>query len=172
MKKQLILLLTLAITSSCVLAAEQTPTKADFDKKAKMQAVRAEREAAFEKRLGLTEAQKAQAKEIRMQGFEKLKPVIDEIRAKKQEAQAVKMSRIAVQAQEEKLAVIDAELKALHKKAFDIRKQNMKEFESILTRSQKKILKEMKKEGRQRYQANHQGQRPPMLPPVEHPVKK
>ena len=67
----------------------------------------------------------------------------------------VKMSRIAVQAQEEKLAKIDAELKVLEKKAHDIRKANMKDFESILTRKQKKILKDMKKEGRKKYQANH-----------------
>ena len=67
----------------------------------------------------------------------------------------VKMSRIAVQVQEERLNAIDAELKVLEKKAHDIRKANMKEFESILTKEQKRTLKQMKKEGRKRYQAEH-----------------
>jgi hypothetical protein len=50
-------------------------------------------------------------------------------------------------------------LKILEKKAHDIRKANMKEFESILTRNQKKILKQMKSEGRKKYHANHPAQR-------------
>ena len=66
--------------------------------------------------------------------------------------------------QEEKLAKIDSELKILEKKAHDIRQANMKAFESILTREQKRTLKQMKKEGRQRYHADHPCQRP-MLPP-------
>lgn len=74
-----------------------------------------------------------------------MKPVLEEIKAKKQEARMVKMSRIAVQMQEEKLAQIDKELAVLEKKANEIRKQNMKDFEAILTKDQKKILKNMKK---------------------------
>ena len=66
--------------------------------------------------------------------------------------------------QEEKLAVIDKELAKLEKQANQIRKQNMKDFESILTRDQKKILKQMKKEGRENFK---RGQRPcpPPCPP-------
>ena len=75
-----------------------------------------------------------------------------EIIAKKQEAKMVKMSRIAVLEQEKKLNAIDKEIKALEKQAHNIRKANMKEFEAILTKEQKNILKQMKKEGRKRYQ--------------------
>ena len=52
----------------------------------------------------------------------------------------------------------------LEKQANQIRKQNMKDFESILTRDQKKILKQMKKEGRENFK---RGQRPcpPPCPP-------
>lgn len=121
--------------------------------------VRLQREKAFEQRLGLTDEQKIKAKEIRIKGHEKIKPVIEEIKSKKQEVKMIKMSRIAVQVQEERLAKIDAELKILEKKAHDIRKANMKEFESILTKSQKKILKEMKNEGRKRYHAEHPSQK-------------
>ena len=38
----------------------------------------------------------------------------------------------------------------------------MKEFESILTKEQKKILKQMKKEGRKKYQQNHPAK--PIMP--------
>lgn len=119
------------------------------------QEIRKQKEAEFEKKLGLTEEQKAQAREFRKQGFERIKPVIDELKAKKKEAEMVKLSRMAVQAQEEKLAVIDEEIKVLEKQIMEIRKQNMKEFESILTPKQRKILKEMKKEGHKKYQEHH-----------------
>ena len=130
----------------------------------KMAEIKVQREKAFEKRLGLTEEQKVKAKEIRIKGHETIKPVIEEIQAKKQEAKMVKMSRIAVQVQEERLIAIDNELKVLEKKAHDIRKANMKEFESILTREQKKVLKQMKKEGRKNYQTNHSKYKPMPLP--------
>jgi len=41
---------------------------------------RMQKESEFEKRLGLTEIQKQQAKNLRRQGFEEIKPVIDKIR--------------------------------------------------------------------------------------------
>lgn len=121
-------------------AVKNPPTKEQILERRKA------REAAFEQKLGLTEAQKIKAKELRIKGREKMKPVMEEIKLKKQEAEVVKLTRISVQMQEEKLAVIDKELKALEKKANEIRKQNMKDFESILTMKQKRILKQMKKE--------------------------
>lgn len=157
MKKVLTLLTAFVLSLSVVNAAEEgKQTNMQYQSQA---SVRLQRENAFEKRLGLTDEQKVKAKEIRIKGHEKMKPVIEEIKAKKQEAKMVKMSRIAVQVQEERLAVIDAELKVLEKKAHDIKKSNMKEFESILTREQKQILKQMKKEGRKKYQASHPSHR-------------
>ena len=91
-------------------------------------------------------------------------PSKEEIKAKKQEARMVKMSRIAVQMQEEKLAQIDKELAVLEKKANEIRKQNMKDFEAILTKDQKKILKNMKKEGRKNFERGHHCPPPPPCP--------
>ena len=157
MKKMLVLMAVLTLSLTSVYANEgiKQPNQAAQN----FAAFKAQKEQAFEKRLGLTEEQKLKAKEIRVKGHEKMKPVMEEIKAKKQEAKMVKMSRIAVQVQEERLAVIDADLKKLEKKAHDIRKSNMKEFESILTREQKKILKQMKKEGRKKYQAGHHSQR-------------
>ena len=176
MKKFLVLAFALCLTTTYSNANElkqgvkpinetAVQTKVDF---------KAHRDMAFEKRLNLTEVQKLKAREIRKRGHEKLEPVIKEIRDKKQEAEMVRRSRIAVQMQEEKLAVIDAELKVLDKKAKDIRKANMKEFESILTWQQKRILKEMKKEGRKNFQQHYQGKRPILCPrPIKpQPVEK
>ena len=72
----------------------------------------------------------------------------------------IRRSRMAVQMQEEKLSVIDIELKQLEKQAQIIRKENMKEFESNLTKEQKKTLKNMKKEGRKNYMPKR-----PVMPP-------
>lgn len=159
MKKLAILMCAFCILASASNAAEETaksnqPEK-QIPKKEEMMKMRKAREAAFEQKLGLTDAQKVKAKELRQKGFEKMKPVMDQIKEKKQEAKMVNMSRISVQAQEEKLAVIEKEIQKLEKKAHAIRKQNMKDFESILTFEQKKILKEMKKEGRAKFEQQH-----------------
>ena len=86
---------------------------------------------------------------------------MEQIRAKKQEAETIRNSKLTVQEQEEKLAVIDKDIAELKKQAKEIKKQNMKDFESILTREQKKTLKNMKKEGRK----NFDKQRKEMVPP-------
>lgn len=164
MKKLLILTCLLILASTGVNATEnvkvQQPANAQEIQKSR-EIIKAQRDAAFERRLGLTELQKLKARQIRQKGHEALKPVMEEIKAKKQEAEMIRRSRMAVRMQEEKLTEIDAELAVLEKKANEIRKANMKEFESILTKQQKKILKDMKKEGRDRYRAAH-----PMMPPV------
>lgn len=153
--KKLVILVLAALTvqmGSIAFAVPCGNEDANPPSREQMLEKRKAREAAFEQKLGLTEAQKTKAKELRIKGREKMKPVMEEIKLKKQEAEVVKLSRISVQMQEEKLAVIDAELKELEKKANEIRKQNMKDFESILTAKQKRILKQMKKEGRKRFE--------------------
>lgn len=119
------------------------------------------REEAFEKKLGLTEIQKNKAREIRKKGHQQMRPIMEQIKSKKQEAEMIKRSRMAVKMQEEKLAVIDKELATLEKKANSLRKKNMKEFESILTKDQKVILKKMKEEGRQRFEQEHKNRPAP-----------
>ena len=141
------------ITIAGVFATEQL--KPTGTKPANAQEIRKAREAAFEKKLGLTEEQKIKARDLRVKGHEKMRPIMEQIKAKKQEAEMVKRSRISVQMQEEKLAKIEIELKALEKQAMEIRKANFKEFESILTKDQRKILKQMKKEGKKKYKKTH-----------------
>jgi len=154
MKKILVLSILFLLTLSANAGQIASENEAQL-KRATFEAQRIKREQAFEQKLGLTAEQKIKAKELRKKGHEKLRPVIEEIKQKKQEAEMVKRSRIAVQVQEERLDAIDAELKVLEKKAHDIRRANMKDFESILTREQKKILKQMKKDGRKNYQKSH-----------------
>ena len=178
MKKLLIIACSLCIMSAGVQASE---TKTEHTGVVKYQKpniehkmltpeqitrVQHSHEVAFEQRLGLTEVQKLKARELRKNGHEKMKPVMEEIKTKKPEAESIRHSDLTVQAKEEKLTVIDNDLKILEKQAQTIRKQNMKDFESILTGSQKKTLKKMKKEGRKNFDKNRKQLPPPPCKPV------
>ena len=118
-------------------------------------AQRKARERDFEQKLKLTEAQKIKTRELRREGFLKMKPVMDEMNAKKQEAFVIKKYNLSNEEKEQKLIIIDKEINELHKKIIEIRKQNMKDFESILSNEQRKILKNMKKEGRENFAKEH-----------------
>ena len=156
MKRILTMMCVIAMSITAVNATEiaKTPNQTGAVQQRTMEK-RIQRDNAFERRLELTEVQKLKARQIRQSGHEKLAPVFEQIKAKKQEAEMIRRSRMAVQMQEEKLTVIDNELRVLEKQANEIRKANMREFESILTRQQKKTLKQMKKEGRQKYHSAH-----------------
>ena len=148
---------TAVITEKTAPAAEQVqtpPARPDF-KKPPVNPEFKKRQADFEKRLKLTDEQKAQAEEIRQKGIEQIKPVMEQIKTKRQEAEAVKRSKMAVEMQQEKLAEIHKEIKALKMKAHELRMQNMKDFEAILTKKQQKELKKMKEEGRKNFEKRH-----------------
>ena len=151
MKKLLIILGIVIYTTVVCQAAEQR--QFDAPKLPMTAEEKAQKEAAFDKRLGLTEEQKIQAKAIRQSGFEQIKPVVDKIRAKKQDKDMLKRSNSGFR--DEKVIKLDNEIKNLEKRAHNIRKENMKEFESILTSEQRNTLREMKQEGRKKYYENH-----------------
>ena len=153
--KKVLLIAGLLIFSQVYVQAETVVNKEVKVEQQQAATLKQHRENPFETRLGLTEEQKIKAREIRYKGHDKLFPVVQQIRMFKMEAQMVKNSRIAVEVQEERLAMIEKELKRLEKEAHEIKKENMKEFESILTRAQRNTLKQMKKEGRQKYHENH-----------------
>lgn len=113
------------------------------------------RQAEFDKRLKLTDAQKAKAEQIRQKGHEQMKPIMEKLKEKRLEAEAVKRSRMATQMQEEKLEQLNKEIRALKRAAHELRMQNMKEFEAILTKKQLKELKKMKDEGRKKFEKEH-----------------
>ena len=137
--------------------------------RAKMEEQRKAHEREFEQKLGLTEAQKVQARELRQQGFAKMKPVMDELHLKKQEAAKVKNSSLSNEEKEQKLTVLDKDIQELRKKAAEIKKQNMKDFESILGKKQRATLKNMKKEGRENFKKEHRmpplDRQRPIMPP-------
>lgn len=160
MKKTLIMACALIMASSAVLAAETTvqQTPAELPQK-RCECKRPpqkgpdfqKRHAEFEQRLKLTDEQKAKAKELREQGFEKIKPVMEKMKEKRAEIEAVKLSRISTEAQNEKIEQLKKEIGALKQEAHRLRMENMKAFESILTKSQLKELKKMKEEGRKKF---------------------
>lgn len=125
----------------CNCTCQRPPKGPDFQK----------RHAEFEQRLKLTDEQKAKAKELREQGFEKMKPLMDKMKEKRAEIETVKLSRISVEAQNEKIEQLKKEIGALKNEMHRLRMENMKNFESILTKSQLNELKKMKQEGRKKY---------------------
>ena len=169
MKKLLLMMFAVSLTMMSANAVEKNANaqpdvikRPPCEKKIKCEHMK--KTQAFEKKLGLTDEQKVQARELRKQGFEKIKPVFEQIKAKKQEAENLKKSETALKDQSEQLKKLDKEIKALEKQAREIRKENMKEFEKILTKEQQKTLKKMKEEGRKNFKAKHPNGRPPMRP--------
>ncbi len=156
--KKLLLILSLVVLTSTAANASENVQRYGSDNFVPPPPVSkqemAQREKRFEQRLGLTEEQKVQARNMREQGFEKMKPVIDTLKAREREADMVKNSKLAPNVQEEKLNSINNDIDNLRRQAHEIKRENMKNFESILTNDQKKILKEMKQEGRQKYHKN------------------
>ena len=124
--------------------------------KAKMEQKKAE----FDKKLGLTDEQKTKAEQIRKDGFEKMKPVMDQIKAKKDEIRTIRENGALTQAEAKaKIDVLHKDIMDLKAQAKEIRKQNMQEFEAILTDKQKKTLEKMKQEGRKEFAKNHKGKK-------------
>lgn len=117
-----------------------------------MNNMHAQRRAEFDKRLNLSEAQKEKAKEIRENGEAKMKPLFEAMKAKREEIEAIKLSRVSVQMQQEQIAEVKKDMAELRKKMHEVRMQNMKDFEAILTKDQKKELEKMKQEGRKKFE--------------------
>lgn len=156
MKKTLILASVLVFSTAAVFAA-QVPSAVNSKQPQAVECKKPpmkpdmKRVNQFEQRLKLSDIQKQKAKEIRMKGHEEMKPIMEAIRDKKKEIEAVKLSRMSTQAQEEKISELRAEIQDLKKQAGELRKKNMQEFEAILTRTQKKELEKMKQEGRRNF---------------------
>ena len=176
MKKSLILASLLAFTMSSVMAADQTP-KCNCEKDSQRPPMEQGKfqppphkgqrpdvkKADFEKKLKLTEEQKAQAKELRQKGHEQMKPIFEKMNAKKSEARKIKENTTLTEEQKaQQLGQIRKDMRALQKEARELRFKNMQEFESILTDKQKKTLEKMKKEGKKKFQKAHK-KHPPFM---------
>ena len=100
----------------------------------------------LEEELNLTEKQKAQAKANRIEGRKEMKPIMEEIRGKKEAILDVMDSDLSKDEQKVKIEALQQEIKNLYKKANAIREKNMAEFEKILTKEQKTKFEQLKKE--------------------------
>ena len=156
MKKILVLLFAVFLSATLVQAKIPEDNMKNRPMPPRMtEQERMQREKAFEQRLGLTEEQIQKSKTLRLEGMEKIKPVIDKIKSREQEVDLVKKSNLSEEERAAKLNSLNSDLRTLHKQAHDIRIENMKSFEEILTTEQRKTLKEMKQEGRQEFNKRH-----------------
>lgn len=146
----------------------QPPKGPDFQK----------RRAEFEKRLNLTDKQKQQAEALHKQGFEKIKPIMEDMKTKQKEIATLKdaQDETSIQKKEQ----LKKEIGALRQQAKELRKQNMKDFENILTKKQQKELQKIKEEGRKNFEKNMKkhprpefgpGAEIPPRPPVHEEIK-
>lgn len=115
----------------------------------------AKRNAEFEKRLKLTDEQKAKAEAIRKKGFEQMQPLMAKLKEKKGEIEGIKRSKLLERDKQAQIEQLHKEIGALKRGIHELRMQNMKEFESILTSKQLKELKKMKDEGRKKFEKEH-----------------
>lgn len=98
-------------------------------------------------RLNLTEEQKTIVKEQHKKSFEKMKPLMDEMRVKRQAIREIKEnSTLSEKDKNKQIATIRKDMKVLKVKADKIREANMKEFEAILTVEQKAEFEKIKKD--------------------------
>lgn len=132
---------------------KQLPSKNCKDFKGKKQA-KAHRPN-LDDRLKLTEEQKQQAHEIRMKGHEKMKPVFEQMKAKKAEIRKIAESDLSQAEKEKKIAPLKNDLRELKKQAREIRMENTKEFEAILTPEQKAEFVKIKQEAREHAKKHH-----------------
>ncbi len=144
-----------------------------FDKAA-MEAKKAE----MEKRLKLTEEQKKQIEENKIKDREQLKPVMEQIKAKKQEIRdVIESTKLSDEEKTKKTDALLKELKALKVQANTLRKENMKNFESVLTEKQKKEFEKIKQEQKKEMKKRRKNFKKPhadILPvePKPQPVEK
>ncbi len=144
---------------------EMTNKRPDFKKPPMQKQYMEKRKQEFEKRLNLTDEQKLKAKKIQEKGREEMKPVMQQIRLKREEIRKIENS---FNTDADKKALIEPlrnDVRELNKKAHQMRVQNMKEFEGILTQKQLKELEKMKQEGRKKFEKNMKRQRNEFKPP-------
>ncbi len=139
--KKILILMAIVILSVSVANADRAVTL-PMGPNEYNQPVKTLEENLLEQKLDLTKKQKAKARKINLATYKKTKPIMKKIEEKKQEAKMVKMSKIAIRDQKARLAVIDKEIENLEKQIKEIKAQNNKKFQSILTKKQKEILKE------------------------------
>ncbi|MBQ9244743.1 Spy/CpxP family protein refolding chaperone [bacterium] len=132
----------------------------------------AAKKAEIEKRLGLTAEQKQKLEKNKDKDKAKIKPIMDKIKKDKQELKNIYADKSLTPEQKDKKAEkVKKDLYKLKSQADKCRKENMKHFESVLTKEQKAEFEKIKDEQRQEmeqrkldFEKNHpdfKGHRPP-----------
>ncbi len=106
--------------------------------------------------LNLTQEQKDILKQNRKASKEKMKPIMKKMSKKKYELDKVMLSNASKEQKAKKIAKIKSEMKALKLQADEIRKEDMKKFEEVLTPEQKAKFEEIKKEKRAQFEQRKQ----------------
>ena len=169
MKKTLLLsLLTLGLTTTMAMAGpckcgcpvcgpQGGPPPCGFNKPA----CKMHPKVNMDEKLKLTDKQKEQAKELRMQGREQMEPIMNAIRTKNEQKELIKRSKdLKTEAKLEQIEKLNTQIDALHKQARDLRLKNERDFEAILTPKQKKELDKIKADARKNMQKNASKKRP------------
>ena len=118
------------------------------------------RRESFEKRLNLTEEQVKLAKTQRENTREKMYPLMLQLKQKYSELSLLPKENLIEELKIEKEKNIKKDIKDLEKQIHELKVQNMRDFESILTAKQRKELIRMKQEGRKNF-AKHHRPKPP-----------
>lgn len=127
--------------------------KPAFDKGMREQKMK-EHQQKMDERLNLTPEQKTKAEKNRLSGQQKMKPVMEKIKAKKGEIRKIRENEALTDVQkQQKIAPLKSELKSLKTQANEIREKNLKDFEAILTSEQKTEFEKIKAEGKAKREA-------------------
>ena len=156
MKKALILTAIIALTTTTAIAAD-TVTKTDCKCKSPCpcagqmppRGMHRPHRPDFEKRLNLTDAQKAKVEKQREKDKAKMEPIRQQLKEKHQAKMDI------IKKYEEKdadLIKLNNEIKVLKDKEHKIMEENRKAFESILTKDQKAELEKIKSEHDKKFQ--------------------
>lgn len=163
MKKTLLVSCLLLATSSMSFAAGQgqmQPQNA-HGRYQNQEMQRPLRRPNFDEKLNLTEAQKEKARVIRQQGHAQMRPIFEQLHSKMDQKRLLMQNKNAGVKEAQELAKLNNEIYALKNQADAIRDKNHKQFEAILTDSQKRTFEKIKREGRKKFEKKH---RPSMSP--------
>ena len=117
----------------------------------------------IEKKLKLTEEQKAKSKALRMETREQMRPIMEAIRTKTEQKEIIKRNKnMTAEAQCEQVEKLNKQINELRKQARDLRLKNERDFESILTQKQKKTLDKIKEDAKKNMAKNKKCPPPPM----------
>ena len=109
----------------------------------------------IEKKLKLTDEQKARAKQLRMQGRAQMEPIMNAIHTKVEQKEVIKRSNdLKTEAKLAQIEKLNNEINVLQRQARDLRLRNERDFEAILTVKQKKELDKIKSDARKNMAKN------------------